>query len=163
MNYFLIGFKNSGKTSLGKAAASFLNRRFLDTDQLLENLLKESSFNIYRKLGEKDFRNVESALLKSLQGVTQAVIATGGGSVVLEENQNILSSLGKIIYLKTPQQLLIERWKAGKKCFISSEEQLKNLLLSRKEIYQKVADTNVEICHDFDKSLKRLINCISNG
>ena len=35
-NIILIGFKNSGKTSVGKALAGALKKTFLDTDRVVE-------------------------------------------------------------------------------------------------------------------------------
>ena len=72
MNVILIGFKASGKTTLGKALARLLNRPFIDTDRLLEQRYQEKtgtrqSFRqIFSLLGDEGFRALESEVLANL-------------------------------------------------------------------------------------------------
>ena len=47
MHVFLIGMSGGGKTSLGRKAASILNLRFVDTAQLVSNMMGMSVNDIY--------------------------------------------------------------------------------------------------------------------
>ena len=81
LNVILIGFKNSGKTTLGKKLAAHLNWPFFDTDEaLLEKHKKRSIKELYEALGEARFREEEQKMIESIS-FTQTVIALGGGSL----------------------------------------------------------------------------------
>lgn len=103
-NLILIGFKGSGKTTLGKKVASLLGLPFVDTD----DLFKEPAAVVYRKLGKDAFRALERDVLQCLK-VSRHVIATGGGMPLLKENRLALRALGTVVHLKTPRDMIEER------------------------------------------------------
>ena len=100
----LIGFKSAGKTTLGKKVAEALHRPFIDTDDLFEAPPRE----LYNKLGEVQFRDLEKLLIRKLQ-VTGHVIATGGGVPLDPDNQSFLRALGTVIFLNTPKEVITDR------------------------------------------------------
>lgn len=111
----LIGFKNSGKTSVGKRLATKLNRPFLDTDHLLEAAYTKETGethtcpDIYRSIGKDRFRALEKTVITNLTKIEQAVIATGGGVILDSESMALLQSLGTLIYLSTPYDIILNR------------------------------------------------------
>ena len=86
----LVGFMGAGKTSVGRALAQLLGRRFLDLDDRIEQRQGRSIAEIFRDQGEAAFRQAESAalqeLLEELPGSPPAVAALGGGAFVQDEN-----------------------------------------------------------------------------
>src|SRR5690625_6827311 len=79
----------SGKTTVGKELATRLKTPFFDTDELIEKNMGLSIPVIFEKYGEEAFRNMETDILKQIP-LKEAVISTGGGVVLLEENINYL-------------------------------------------------------------------------
>lgn len=109
MQLILIGFQKSGKTTIGKKVAHFLNIPFFDIDELILQETKiEAIRQVYKLLGEKQFRVIETKMLNSLP-MEPAIIATGGGTPIVEENRILLKMRGKVIYLKTKPEILYNR------------------------------------------------------
>jgi shikimate kinase len=111
MIYFIIGYKNSGKTTFGRKLASRLNLEFIDLDEFIEKKEGDTIPNIYNKLGEEKFRHLEWKALKEISGNQNLVVATGGGVPCNCDNMAIMEKCGVVIYLKRDNKLLIERLK----------------------------------------------------
>ena len=81
-NLVLIGMMGSGKSSIGKILSKKLEFEFIDTDNKIEEIEKKTISEIFKKNGEKYFRNIdEVSSLKSLQ-LNNKVIALGGGGYI---------------------------------------------------------------------------------
>ncbi len=115
MNWMLFGFKSCGKTTIGKIIAARMNRPFFDTDSLIEQLHYQSTGDllhfrdIYKKIGEKAFRKLESDVIQQLKRVKDAIIALGGGLILDPKNAAFLAKLGKLVYLKVNKEILKKR------------------------------------------------------
>ncbi len=160
MNILFIGFKNSGKSFLGKKIAEYLNLSFFDTDVLIEKKLQMTCFSIYNKWGEEVFRKIEKEILTELLYVKNSIISTGGGIILSKENQKILHRLGKKIYLDTKKEVLIERWQNGDKTFITTQRQWEELFEKRKKIYEQIADDIIEADSDLIKAYEKILKKI---
>ncbi|MSR53545.1 MAG: shikimate kinase [Gemmataceae bacterium] len=88
----LIGYRGSGKTTVGKILAERLGWDFLDADTILEARAGKSIRAIFADEGEQAFRDLESAILAELCTRHQVVLATGGGVVMREENQQAMKN-----------------------------------------------------------------------
>ncbi|MDR1530085.1 MAG: shikimate kinase [Burkholderiales bacterium] len=108
-NFFLVGMMGSGKTALGRHLAVFLDKAFVDADNELEAFAKQSIPDIFNHKGEPYFRELETLLLDDLVRRENIVLATGGGTVLREENQENLCANGTVIYLHATPEMLTER------------------------------------------------------
>jgi len=109
-NLILIGFKSSGKTSVGRHLAQHLNMAFIDTDeQLLKSTHSSSISALYTHLGESKFRLLENQVVMELNIDLPCVIATGGGMVLNLQAMDYLASVGKIIFINTALDVLTQR------------------------------------------------------
>ena len=110
-NIILIGFMGSGKTTLGKWISKHTGRVYIDTDKEIEFKAGMSISEIFEKQGEEAFRQMETDYLKELaeSGNNNMVLSVGGGTVLREENRNILKSLGTVVYLKASVDELANR------------------------------------------------------
>jgi shikimate kinase len=111
---FLVGFMGTGKTSVGKVLARQLGWEFVDLDARIEAREKLTVPEIFRRYGEKGFREREHQALKDLLeglGKTMPVIvALGGGAFVQTENlELLLSAQTPSVFLDTPVEELWER------------------------------------------------------
>lgn len=115
MNLILFGFKGAGKTHFGKLLSLQMHRPFIDTDDvILELYAKEAGkrrkiHDIYKKLGETAFRQLEKKAIQTLKHIDNAVIALGGGSVLDPDNVELLLKIGAMVYLKASPQTIRKR------------------------------------------------------
>lgn len=83
----LIGFRGSGKTTVAKELAQKLGWKYISTDDLIEDRIQSTISDFVSKEGWPSFRFRETAVIKELQAVSEAVIDCGGG--VVEDSQNM--------------------------------------------------------------------------
>src|SRR4051812_1385007 len=102
MSLFLIGYRGSGKSTVGRRLADRLWQEFLDSDELIVRQAGKTIREIFEQEGEPGFRDRESLVVRELAAVPEdQVIALGGGAVLREENRRALRDGGhKVIYLK---------------------------------------------------------------
>ena len=103
----ITGFMATGKTEVGRRLARSLGRPFVDTDGLVEASAGRTVPDIFAAEGEARFREMERAAVIQACGVPDAVIATGGGTLLDPENRRRLAAAGPIVCLSaTPDEIL---------------------------------------------------------
>lgn len=111
MRYFIIGFKNSGKTTFGRQLAKKMGLGFIDLDEEIEEQEGQTIPEIYTRVGEDAFRRLEWKALKALMTKDNIVISTGGGAPCHCDNMNLMEQHGEVIYLQVTDETLISRLK----------------------------------------------------
>ncbi len=109
MRIYLIGFMGCGKTSLGKRLAEKLNFTFFDTDNVIEEQAGMKVQEIFSKLGEATFRDLERKVLSESALIDDVVIATGGGMPCHFDNMDFMLKHGKTIYIRMDPASLADR------------------------------------------------------
>jgi len=99
MNIVLIGYRCTGKTSVGRLIAHKLGRRFVDTDDLITEKSGCSINEMVKEKGWPYFRDMEKAVIKEVSAQDNLVIATGGGAVTSDINMENLKANGFIVWL----------------------------------------------------------------
>jgi shikimate kinase len=103
----LTGFMATGKTEVGRRLARALGRPFVDTDKLVEAAAGRTVADIFAREGEKHFRVLERDAVVQACAVREAVIATGGGTLLDPENRRHLAAAGPIVCLSaSPEEIL---------------------------------------------------------
>ncbi|WP_051184350.1 shikimate kinase [Desulfatiglans anilini] len=100
MNIVLIGYRCSGKSTIGSLLAERLNRPFFDTDRAIEDRMERSIQDFIAMAGWASFRNAERRTIQGLAGMDDLVIATGGGVVLDPQNISDLRANGWVVWLK---------------------------------------------------------------
>src|SRR6185436_8394699 len=101
MSVVLIGYRGSGKSTVGKRLADRLWQPFVDTDELIVRKAGKTIREIFEKQGEKAFRDLESTIVRDTLMLQEHVISLGGGALLREENRAALKASGhKVVYLK---------------------------------------------------------------
>lgn len=108
---FLAGFMGSGKTETGRALARLLGYSFLDLDATIEERVGKSIRQILTELGEPQFRLLETEAIRRLNGLTNLVVALGGGAFQSEENRTLLRAVGVTVWLDCPFEVCFQRIK----------------------------------------------------
>ncbi len=128
----LIGMSGCGKTTVGKALADQLNRRFIDLDDAIEKALDMSISEIFRHQGEAYFREVEWRLFLENLSKTEAILAAGAGLVpTAVECRREKPTEGCFVYLNPPLERVIDQLSV-------ESERLKRPLLAKGNLEQNV-------------------------
>ena len=145
----------SGKSTIGELLATRLDRSFVDTDKLIEEKTGMSIPDIFKKFGEAHFRNVETEVIKeaslSLRG---AVISTGGGAVLKEENTKALRQNGRLYFIDRPLSMLVP---TSDRPLSSTVEDITKRYNERFPIYVKTADVRSDNSETPEKAVDAVI------
>lgn len=160
-NIFLVGPMGVGKTTIGKMLAQELDLTFVDSDHEIERRAGANIAWIFDVEGEPGFRAREASVIEDLSGRKGILLATGGGSVLREENRKFLMSRGVVVHLDTSLELQIKRTAKDKKRPLlqgtDHTEVLTALKGKRDPIYRSVADVT---CFVGEESSKKIVNNI---
>lgn len=82
----ITGFMGTGKSSVGRRLAEIVKRPFVDLDRVIESAEGTSVAEIISRRGETAFRALESREASRIARLPKTVIATGGGTLLSEQN-----------------------------------------------------------------------------
>jgi shikimate kinase len=105
----LTGFMATGKTEVGRRLARLLGRPFVDIDGLVEAAAGKKVAEIFAAEGESRFRDLERAAVAEACRVPDAVVATGGGTLLDPDNRRRLAASGPIVCLSAPPDEIARR------------------------------------------------------
>lgn len=152
----------AGKSTIGKQLANRLSYDFIDTDHYIEEKTGADIPWIFDIEGEQGFRERETNALSDVIQKHSAVIATGGGIVLKEENRDLIKSAGVVVYLTASIEQLVERTFKDKKRPLlqvsDPKQRIIELFEQRDPLYRSLAHHIVVT----DKiSAKNIVNQIS--
>lgn len=156
MNILLIGYRGSGKTTVGKLLAERLRLKFADADVQIVQRAGKSIADIFRIDGEAQFRDLETTVLKELLASDGQVLALGGGVVIRDENRVMMtaSAQNKIFYLHCAPAELHRRIIADVKTAANrpalthlggSEAEIAHLLTVRLPLYRQIMSAEIDV------------------
>lgn len=138
----------AGKTTIGRALAKKLGKRFIDTDHEIEARTGASIPVIFEIEGEESFRRREAEVIRELSTQPDIVLATGGGAVLRAENRENLKNGGTVIYLRASINQILQRTGRDKNRPLlqtaDPRRKLEELSRQREPLYREVADFVVE-------------------
>ncbi len=105
----LIGYRGSGKTTVGRLLAEQLVYAFADSDDLVEQQHGKSIAAIFAEEGEEVFRAWEESAITTLLEQDKLVLATGGGAVLRESTRRRLRQRAFVIWLDADPAILAAR------------------------------------------------------
>jgi shikimate kinase len=147
MNIFLIGYRGTGKSTVGRLLAARLGWGFIDADERLEAAAGKSIADVFVTEGEAGFRDRESAVLAEVCRLTNHVVATGGGVVLRPQNRELLKAAGFVAWLTATPEAIWERLQsdpttAGRRPNLTARggvEEVRHLFAVREPFYREVA------------------------
>lgn len=145
MNLVLIGYRGTGKSTVGKVLAKRLGRELVSTDKEIVKRAGRSIPEIVQEKGWEYFRDLESDVCRELAGRDNLVIDTGGGAILRQGNVEVLKRNGTLFWLTASVDTIASRIGGdtqrpsltGEKSFI---EEIEDVLRERTPKYQAAAD-----------------------
>lgn len=160
-NIFLVGLMGAGKTTVGRALAKKLNKRFIDSDHEIEARTGASIPLIFEIEGEASFRQREAEVIRDLTAQTDIVLATGGGAILRAENRECLKTRGTVIYLRASVNSILQRTAHDKNRPLlqtaDPRRRIEELAREREPYYREIAHIVVETGRPNVQSLVQVI------
>lgn len=144
----LVGMRASGKTTVGRELAARLGRPFVDVDELIEGLAGRSADAVLARDGEPAFRALEARALELAAGRPGAVVATGGGSVLLGDAFARLARGALVAFLDAPPEVLERRASIRPRPALTSlapRAEIEELRARRLPLYRAAADVVIPV------------------
>ena len=163
-NIVLVGPMGSGKTTVGRRLAQEFDQDFFDTDHAIIDKTGVSIDHIFDIEGEEGFRARESKILENLCQMSNIILATGGGIVILPKNRKILKNAGLVVYLSSSVDQLLRRTAKSKtrpllENSTDRKRTITELVESRDVYYREVSsfvvDTTGKELHEVVNIIKR--------
>ena len=138
----------SGKTTVGRALAKKLNKRFIDSDHEIEARTGVSIPVIFELEGEQSFRQREAEVIRELTALDNIVLATGGGAILNPASREYLKSRGTVIYLQASVNQILQRTSHDRNRPLlqtsDPRKRIEELSRQREPYYREVAHIIVE-------------------
>ncbi|MDW7772937.1 MAG: shikimate kinase [Desulfobulbaceae bacterium] len=148
----LTGFRATGKSSVGAMLAERLGLAFVDTDAELCGAIGCSIAEYVARHGWPAFREKERVLLAALARRTGAVIATGGGAIMHENEWHALRRKSRVVWLRADAGTIRRRLRkdeatASQRPSLTgagSDDEVDELLRSREPLYRSGSDMIID-------------------
>lgn len=155
MSIVLIGYRGSGKSTIGRKLADRLWQPFVDTDEMIVREAGKSIKEIFEAEGETRFRDIEADVVREVSAFREHVIALGGGALIREDNRKLLKDAGhKVVYLKCEPDVLFQHIHADPESaktrpaltpLRGTPEEIRNVLAEREPIYRQTMTVELDV------------------
>lgn len=99
-NIVLTGMPGSGKSTVGNVLSDVMQREFCDTDAVIVQKAGKEITEIFAEVGNDGFRKIEAEVVAAVANEKRgAIIATGGGAILRDDNVRALKRNGRIYFL----------------------------------------------------------------
>jgi len=144
MNVVLIGYRCTGKTTIGRLLAEKLGWPLVDTDTLIQQRAGKSIKEIVAAGGWPEFRRLEREVIADVAAGGRQVISAGGGAVLDENNTKALRASGRVVLLTASPETIWQRMKADPKTLAERPKltdsggiaEVRKVLADRRAAYQ---------------------------
>jgi shikimate kinase len=162
----LMGFMGAGKSTVGPLLARQTGWEFLDLDTHIERTSGASAKELFVRLGEPQFRQLESETFVAALGKSKVILAPGGAVIDKIENQRALagSESNLIVFLDAPFPTLIERCREQERMGSATYRPLLHQTAiararyeDRKLLYSSHAHLTVDVAEKSPQEVARII------
>ncbi len=166
-NISLIGYRGTGKTTVGKLLAKRIGFLCVDTDEAIEQRTGQSIAELFSQRSEAEFRHIESEIIAELTAKTGRVLSLGGGAILREENRERIHACGTVVWLRAKVATIAERigfdpTTASRRPNLTSAggmAEIEDMLRERRPLYEACATLAVDTD---DRSPEELVDSIMN-
>ncbi|UCG15368.1 MAG: AAA family ATPase [Phycisphaerales bacterium] len=151
-NLVLIGYRGSGKTTVGREAARRLGYALVDTDERIVAQAGMAIAEIFDVEKEAGFRKREARVVRAVMAGDRQVISMGGGAILQADNVACMRERGFVVWLKAPAEVLWERIEADSGTAanrpaltsLGGLDEIRSVLGARAAKYKRAAHTCVD-------------------
>ncbi len=164
-NIILIGMPGAGKSTAGVILAKILGYTFIDSDILIQEKTGKLLKEIIAENKESGFLEIENKVNASIN-VHRCVIATGGSVIYEKEAMNHLKSIGTVIYLSVPCEILSRRLSnlTARGVVLKPGQTLAGLYKERTVLYERYADFIInEESMDIESTIEQILSKLQEG
>lgn len=166
MKIFLIGYRCTGKTTVGKILSDRLDFDFIDTDRMIEQQTGSTILQLVETSGWEKFRQVEKKILFNTKNLKNTVVSTGGGIVIDPENQAFIHQNGYCVWLDADIKTILSRLNMDKNTCSSrpslTDKDLLNeteeLVTLRKPLYEKASHLRIDASFHTPEEIVNIID-----
>ena len=162
MNIVLMGYRGTGKSTVGRLLAARLGRELVSTDAEIVKRAQRTIPEIVAQEGWEYFRDLESVICRELASRDQLVIDTGGGAILRAQNVEALKKNSTVFWLTASVETIAKRIGGdnqrpsltGTKSFV---DEIQDVLRERTPKYQAAADHSIATD---DRSINQLVETL---
>ncbi len=148
-NLVLIGYRGTGKSTIGRALAARLRMPYLGLDAEIVRRAGKPIPEIVAASGWPAFRDLEAEVVRDVTAMGGKVLDTGGGAILRADNVERLRGNGIVFLLTASVADIVRRIGGddqrpsltGKKTFV---EEVEEVLAERRPKYEAAADCAVD-------------------
>ncbi|MCR5814070.1 MAG: shikimate kinase [Desulfovibrio sp.] len=148
----------AGKTTIGRLLARKIHWPYLDSDHLIEATYGRRLQDIVDATDKEGFLDIESQVVCSIRA-QRLVLGTGGSVVYRQKAMQHLKSLGPIVHLDIPLELVKERIASNPErgIAIGPNQTLADIYQERDALYRQWSDFS---CNNSAKSQEASVEYI---
>lgn len=148
----LIGYRGTGKSTVGEQLANRLNWEFVDTDSEIERNAGKSIAAIFLEDGEPRFRELERNELGRQLNRERLVLSTGGGAILDDESRLGMSAAGPVVWLQASVEVIVDRLRSDDSTTANRPaltedgiyEEVATVLSQREQLYAEAASLIID-------------------
>lgn len=144
MNIALIGYRGTGKSTIGKSVADKSGLALMNLDAMIIEKAGMSIPMIVETYGWEQFRDFESEVLEEVINQDSRVLDCGGGIIIRPDNREVLMRSAKVFWLIASIETIAQRIAADNqrpsltgKSFV---EEIGEVLKEREPLYSHSSD-----------------------
>jgi shikimate kinase len=162
MNIVLVGYRGTGKSTVGRLLAARLGRDLVSTDAEIVKRAQRTIPEIVAQEGWEYFRDLESDICREFASRDQLVIDTGGGAILRAKNVEALKKNSTVFWLTASVETIAKRIGGdsqrpsltGTRSFV---DEIQDVLRERTPKYQAAADHSIVTD---DRSINQLVEML---
>ncbi|MDL2307586.1 shikimate kinase [Desulfovibrio sp. OttesenSCG-928-C06] len=135
----------AGKSTMGRELSQLLGWIFVDTDNLIEAAYGTRLQDVADAMTKEEFLDMEETVIKRIR-MQRCVIATGGSVVYRPGAVEHLRTLGPLLYVDVPLDIVLERIarKPDRGLAIAPGQTIEDLFNERRALYEKAATLRIK-------------------
>lgn len=161
MNLYLIGYRCTGKNSVGRQVAQNMLFGFIHADELLAESCEQPIPDFVAANGVEALQRLEVYILKEIARKNGYVVAVGDGIALQADNITRMQESGIVIWLQASAETILKRMQDDDPGLTPKD--IKKLLSRQASFYKQAADYAVDTDSlEVDEVCEKVLHIINN-
>ncbi|MCF8051473.1 MAG: shikimate kinase [Desulfobacterales bacterium] len=151
MNIYLIGYRCTGKTTVGRWVAEQRGWAFVDSDEQIVRTHGMTIQHVVAAQGWEGFRDKEKRVMERICAMDRCVVGTGGGVVIDPDNVSRMQKTGVVFWLKASPETIRQRMKKDhggplrpSLTSTGTDREVEEVFAQREPLYRRAAEFEIE-------------------